>query len=149
MFEENWSTIARNRAITSNEPWKTETNKLDRNAAITSKNFFPKRSANMIDRTEKPKIRSKFAKHSARYNEFGYKISINVYFIRGNSTVSRCIILQALAYLFVITGSVQSVTPAMMMTKWKSILRTPHPFLKAAKDGSSKNLLNSLLTRER
>ena len=111
--------------------------------------IFFLRSANMIDRTEKPKIRSKFAKHPARYNEFGYKISINVYFIRGNSTVSRCIILQALAYLFVITGSVQSVTPAMMMTKWKSILRTPHPFLKAAKDGSSKNLLNSLLTRER
>ena len=103
----------------------------------------------MINGTEKPKIPSKFAKHAAQYNEFGYKISINVYFIRGNSTVSRCIILQALAYLFVITGSVQSVTPAMMMTKWKSILRTPHPFLKAAKDGSSKNLLNSLLTRER
>ena len=108
-----------------------------------------KRSAKMIDGTEKPKIPSKFAKHAARYNEFGYKISINVYFIRGNSTVSRCIILQALAYLFLITGSVQSVTPAMMMTKWKSILRTPHPFLKATKDGSSKNLLNSLLTRER
>ena len=103
----------------------------------------------MINGTEKPKIPSKFAKHAAQYNEFGYKISINVYFIRGNSTVSRYIILQALAYLFLITGSVQSVTPAMMMTKWRSILRTPHPFLKAAKDGSSKNLLNSLLTRER
>ena len=103
----------------------------------------------MIDETEKPNILLKFAKHAARYNEFGYKISINVDFIRVNSTVSRCIIFQALAYLFVITGSVQSVTPAMMMTKWKSILRTPHPFLKAAKDGSSKNLLNSLLTRER
>ena len=103
----------------------------------------------MIDGTEKLKILSKFAKHAAQYNEFSYKISINVHFIRGNSNVSRCIIFQALAYLFVITGSVQSVTPAMMMTKWKSILRTPHPFLKAAKDGSSKNLLNSLQTRER
>ena len=103
----------------------------------------------MIDGTEKPKIPSKFAKHAARYNEFGYKISINVHFILGNSTVSRCIILQALAYLFVIAGSVQTVTPVMMMTKWKSILRTPHSFLKAAKDRSSKNLLNSLLTRER
>ena len=57
----------------------------------------------MIDGTEKPKILSKFAKHAARYNEFGYKISINVHLIRGNSTVSRCIILQALAYLFVIS----------------------------------------------
>ena len=57
----------------------------------------------MIDETEKPKIPSKFAKHAARYNEFGCEISINVYFIRGNSTVSRCIILQALAYLFVIS----------------------------------------------
>ena len=57
----------------------------------------------MIDGTEKPKIPSKFAKHAARYNEFGCEISINVYFIRGNSTVSRCIILQALAYLFVIS----------------------------------------------
>ena len=103
----------------------------------------------MIDGTEKPKILSKFAKHAARYNEFGYKISINVHFTRGNSTVSRSLIFQALAYFFVITGSVQSVTPAMMMTKWKSILRTPHPFLKAAKDGLSKNLLNSLPTRER
>ena len=72
IFEENWSTIARNRAITSNEPWKTETNKVDRNAPITSKHLFPKRSAKMIDGTEKPKIPSKFAKHAARYNEFGH-----------------------------------------------------------------------------
>ena len=56
MFEENWSTIARNRAITSNEPRKTETNKVDRNAPITSKHLFPKRSAKMIDGTEKPNI---------------------------------------------------------------------------------------------
>ena len=27
----------------------------------------------MIDGTEEPKIPSKFAKHAARYNEFGYK----------------------------------------------------------------------------
>ena len=101
--EENWSTIARNRAITSNEPWKAETNKVDRNAPITSKQLFPKRSAKTIDGTEKPKILSKFVKHSARYNEFGYKISINGHLIRGNSIVSRCIILQALAYLFVIS----------------------------------------------
>ena len=29
----------------------------------------------MIDRTEKPKIPSKFAKRAARYNEFGFNIS--------------------------------------------------------------------------
>ena len=34
---------------------------------------FPKRSATMIDGTEKPKIPSKFAKRAAGYNEFGYK----------------------------------------------------------------------------
>ena len=33
----------------------------------------PKRSAKMIDGTEKPEISSKFAKRAARYNEFGYK----------------------------------------------------------------------------
>ena len=32
----------------------------------------------MIDRTEKPKIPSKFAKHTARYNEFGY-VGANFY----------------------------------------------------------------------
>ena len=37
-------------------------NKVDRNAPITSKHVFPKRSAKMIDGTEKPKIPSKFAK---------------------------------------------------------------------------------------
>ena len=55
----------------SNEPRNTETNKVDRNAPITSKDVFPKRSAKMIDGTEKPKIPSKFAKRTARYNEFG------------------------------------------------------------------------------
>ena len=39
-----------------------------------SKHKFPKRSAKMIDGTEKPKIPSKFVKRVARYNEFGYKI---------------------------------------------------------------------------
>ena len=34
---------------------------MDRNAPITSKHVFPKRSAKMIDLTEKPKIPSKFA----------------------------------------------------------------------------------------
>jgi len=29
----------------------------------------------MIDKTEKPKIPSKFAKHASRYNEFGFNIS--------------------------------------------------------------------------
>ena len=72
IFEENWSTIVRYRAITSNETWKTETNKVDRNAPITSNYLFPKRSAKMIDGTGKPKIPSKFAKHAARYNEFGH-----------------------------------------------------------------------------
>ena len=39
-------------------------NKVDRNAQITSKHVFPKRSAKMIDGTEK---------RAERYNEFGYK----------------------------------------------------------------------------
>ena len=34
---------------------------------------FPKRSAKMIDGTEKPKIPLKFAQRAAGYNEFGYK----------------------------------------------------------------------------
>ena len=59
----------RNRAITGSE--NIETNKVDRNAPITSKHVFPKRSAKMIDGTERPKIPSKFAKPAARYNEFG------------------------------------------------------------------------------
>ena len=67
------SIISRYRAVTSSEPWNTETNKVDRNAPITSKHVFPKRSAKMIDGTEKPKIPSKFAKRAAGYNEFGYK----------------------------------------------------------------------------
>ena len=33
----------------------------------------PKRSAKMIDGTEKAKIPSKFATLAVRYNEFGYK----------------------------------------------------------------------------
>ena len=36
-------------------------------------NMFPRRSAKMIDGTEKLKIPSKFANRAARYNEFGYK----------------------------------------------------------------------------
>ena len=47
---------------------------MDRNAPITSKAVFHKRSAKMIDGTEKPKIPLKFAKRAARYNEFGYKV---------------------------------------------------------------------------
>ena len=43
-----------------------------KNAPITSKHVFPKRSAEMTDGTEKPKIPSKIAKRAARYNEFGY-----------------------------------------------------------------------------
>ena len=65
--------IARNREITSNEPRNTETNKVDRNAPIISKDVFPKRSAKVTDGTEKPKIPLKFGKRAARYNEFGYK----------------------------------------------------------------------------
>ena len=60
----------------SKEPQNTETNKVDRNAPITSKDVFPKRSAKMIDGTEKPKIPLKFAKCAAWYNEFGYKKQI-------------------------------------------------------------------------
>ena len=48
IFQENWSIIVRNRVIQSNEPWNTETNKLDENAPITSKHVFPKRSAKII-----------------------------------------------------------------------------------------------------
>ena len=52
--------ITRNRAITSSEPWNTETSKVDRNTPITSKHAFSKRSAKMNDGTEKPKLPSKF-----------------------------------------------------------------------------------------
>ena len=41
-----------------------------------SKHVFPKRSAVMVEGTEKPKIPSKFAKHTARYNEFHCKITL-------------------------------------------------------------------------
>ena len=34
--------------------------------------MFPKRSAKMIDGTEKPQFPVKFAKHTVRHNEFGY-----------------------------------------------------------------------------
>ena len=64
----------RNRVITSSEPWNTEANKVDRNAPITSKHVFPKRSTKMIDVTEKPKMPSKFAKCAARYNGFCYNV---------------------------------------------------------------------------
>ena len=63
-----------NRVITSSEPWNIEANKVDRNAPITSKHVFPKRSATMIDGTEKLKIPSKFAKCAVRYNGFGYNV---------------------------------------------------------------------------
>ena len=43
------------------------------NAPITSKHVFPKRSAKMIDGTEKPKIPLNFAKRTAQYNECGFK----------------------------------------------------------------------------
>ena len=45
---------------------------MDQNAAITRKHLFPKRSAKMIDGTEKPQFPLKFAKHTVRHNEFGY-----------------------------------------------------------------------------
>ena len=63
------------RAITSNEPWNTETNKVDRNAPIPNKHVFRKRSARWRWLTEqkKAKIPSKFAKRAAWYNEFGCK----------------------------------------------------------------------------
>ena len=35
----------------------------------------------MIDRTEKPKIPSKFAKHTARYDKFGYVGQIFIPFV--------------------------------------------------------------------
>ena len=47
--------------------------KVDRNAPITSKHVFPKRSAKIIDGTEKPKIPSNFAKRTVQYNEHGFK----------------------------------------------------------------------------
>ena len=40
IFEENYSIISRNRAITSNEPWNTETKRVDRNARFTVKCFL-------------------------------------------------------------------------------------------------------------
>ena len=36
--------------------------------------MLPTSSVTMIDATEKPKIPSKFAKRTARYNEFGCKV---------------------------------------------------------------------------
>ena len=48
--------------------------KVDRNALITNKHAFSKRSATVTDGTEKPKIPLKFAKRAAQYNQFGYKI---------------------------------------------------------------------------
>ena len=75
--------IARNRAITSSEPWNTETNKVDRTTPITSKHVFPNRSAKMIDGTEKPQIPSKFAKRAARCNEFGYNLHVRHALSRG------------------------------------------------------------------
>ena len=41
-------------------------NKVDRNEQITSKDVFPKRSAKMIDGTEKPKIPLTFATESRK-----------------------------------------------------------------------------------
>ena len=61
--------------ITSGEPRNTETNKVDRNAPITSKHVFPKSFAKMIDGTETTKIPSKFAKRAVRYNEYYLAIS--------------------------------------------------------------------------
>ena len=49
---------------------------MDRNAPITSKDVFPKRSAKMIDGTEKPKIPLNFAKRAARYKELGYNLGL-------------------------------------------------------------------------
>ena len=58
------------------ENLETQRNKVDRNAPITCKHVFPKRSAKMIDGTEKLKMPSKFAKHAARYKEFGYNMDL-------------------------------------------------------------------------
>ena len=44
IFEENYSSISRNRAITSNEPWNTETKRVDRNARFTVKCVLKTRS---------------------------------------------------------------------------------------------------------
>ena len=65
-FEENELIIARNSVKQGDHKQKTlkHRNKVDRNAPITSKHVFPKRSAKMIDGTEKPKIPSKFAKRA-------------------------------------------------------------------------------------
>ena len=58
----NKSIIARNRKITKQRTLKHETNKTDRKPQTktfwtrASKYLFPKRSAKMIDGTEKPKI---------------------------------------------------------------------------------------------
>ena len=62
----NWSIIARDRTTTKQGTLKQETNKTDRNPPITNHkpspcelvevNMFPKRSAKMIDGTEKPNV---------------------------------------------------------------------------------------------
>ena len=48
-------------------------NKESGSKCTNHKDVFPKRSAKMIDGTEKPKIPLKFAQRAAGYNEFGYK----------------------------------------------------------------------------
>ena len=44
----------------------------------------------MIDRKEKPKIPSKFAKRAARYNEFGCKVFFRVFSKNGHPGKLRC-----------------------------------------------------------
>ena len=48
-------------------------NKESGSKCTNHEDVFPKRSAKMIDGTEKPKIPFKFAQRAAGYNEFGYK----------------------------------------------------------------------------
>ena len=64
----------------NNKPWNTKsTNHASQTMTFwthASKHVFPKRSAKMIDGTEKPKIPLKFAKRTPLYNEFHYKHSV-------------------------------------------------------------------------
>ena len=68
MLEENLSQLLPETGRSRATNLKTQKkNKVDQNAPIKSKDVFPKRSAKMIDGTEKPKIPLKFAKREERY----------------------------------------------------------------------------------
>ena len=71
----------------------------------------------MIDRTEKPKIPSKFAKHTARYNEFGY-VGANFY----SFCVSFSHLLSCILFLFALRYFVNYVPLLRAVCKFRDSL---------------------------